>query len=96
MVKFLGRPLREIIKKAFPEKIIELITINQEGEWDNDNNDIYFNAFRKIGKYYNRYNARKRDEASIPAATHKSKIKDKPKEKKKKIGNKRPRNNTNL
>ena len=94
MAKLLGRSLREIIKRALPEKIIELITISQEGEPDDNNNDAYFNALRKTGKYYDKYSARKQDKFSIPAATHKSKVKDKPKEKK--IGNKRPRNNTNL
>ena len=94
MAKLSGRPLREIIKRAFPEKIIELITINQEGEPDNDNDDAYFNALRKTGRHYDKYSARKRNESSIPTATHKSKAKNKPR--KKEIGNKRPRNNTNL
>ena len=96
MAKLLGRPLREIIKKALPEKIIELITISQKGEPDNDDNDAYFNTLRKAGKHYDKYSARKRDKSSIPAATHKSKTEDKLKEKEKKISNKRPRNNTNL
>ena len=94
MAKFLGRPLREIIKRALPEKIIELITISQEGEPDDNNNDVYFNTFWKTGRYYNKYSARKRDESSISAATHKSKVENKPKEKE--ISNKRPRNSINL
>ena len=94
MAKLSGRPLRKIIKKALPEKIIELITINQKGEPDDNNNNAYFNAFQKIGKYYNKYNARKRNKSSIPTATHKSKAKNKPKEKE--ISNKRPRNSTSL
>ena len=94
MAKLLGRPLREIIKKTLPKRIIELITICQKGKLNNNNNNIYFNAFRKIGKYYDKYNARKQNKSSIPAATHKSKAENKPKEKK--INNKRPYNNTNL
>ena len=94
MAKLLGWPLREIIKRALPEKIIELITISQEGKPDDNNNDAYFNALRKAGRHYNKYSARKRDESSIPAATHKSKAENKPKEKE--IGNKRPHSNTNL
>ena len=94
MAKLLSRPLQKIIKKALPEKIIELITISQEGKPNNNNNNAYFNAFRKTGRYYDKYSARKQDKSSTPAATHKSKIEDKPKEKE--IGNKRPRNNTNL
>ena len=43
MAKFFSRALREIIKKALPKKIIELITINQEGEPDDNNDNIYFN-----------------------------------------------------
>ena len=95
MAKLLDRPLRAIIKKALPEKIIELITISQEGKPDNNNNNTYFNTFQKTGRHFNKYNTRKRNEFSTPAATHKLKKKDKPKEKNK-IGNKRPRNNTNL
>ena len=94
MAKFLGRLLREIIKRAFPEKIIELIAISQEGEPNDDNDDVYFNALWKIGRYYDKYSARKQDKSSIPTATYKSKVKDKPK--KKKIGNKRPRSNISL
>ena len=45
MAKLLSRSLRKIIKKALPKKIIKLIVISQEGEPDDDNNDIYFNAF---------------------------------------------------
>ena len=82
MAKFLGRPLREIIERAFPEKIIKLITISQEGEPDDDD-DVYFNAFQKAGKYYNKYNARKRDEFSTPTATHKLKAEESPKRKRK-------------
>ena len=96
MAKLLGRPLREIIKKAFPKKIIELITISQKGEPDDNNNDTYFNAFQKTGRYYDKYSARKRDKSSTPTATHKLKAENKPKEKEKEISNKRPRNNTNL
>ena len=81
MAKFLGRSLREIIKRAFPKKIIELITMSQEGEPDDDNNDAYFNTLRKTGRHYNKYSARKRDESSIPATTHKSKVENKPKKK---------------
>ena len=94
MAKLSGRPLREIIKRALPEKIIKLITISQEGEPDDDDNNAYFNTLRKAGRHYDKYSARKQDESSIPAATHKSKAEDKPKEKE--IGNKRPRSNTNL
>ena len=83
MAKILNRPLREIIKKTFPEKIIELIIMSQKGEPNDNNEVIYFNAFRKIGRYYNKYSASKRDESSIPTAIYKSKIKNKPKEKKK-------------
>ena len=68
--------------------------MNQKGEPDDNDDDVYFNAFRKAGKYYDKYNIRKRDKSSIPTATHKSKAENKPKEKE--IGNKRPRNNTNL
>ena len=76
-------PLREIIKKALPEKIIKLIAMSQEGEPDDDDDDAYFNALRKAGRYYDKYSARKRDESSTPAATHKSKAKasEKPKTK---------------
>ena len=94
VAKLSGRPLREIIERAFPEKIIELIAMSQEGEPDDDDDDAYFNALRKAGRHYDKYSARKRDEFSIPAATHKSKAEDKPKEKE--IGNKRPRSNINL
>ena len=68
--------------------------MSQKGKPDNNDNDVYFNAFRKVGKYYDKYSARKRDKSSIPAATHKSKVENKPKEKE--IGNKRPRSNTSL
>ena len=94
MAKLLGRSLREIIKRAFPEKIIELIAMSQEGEPDDNNDDVYFNAFRKASRYYNKYSARKRDKSFIPAATYKLKVENKPKEKK--IGNKRPRSSTSL
>ena len=96
VAKLLGRPLQKIIKRALSKKIIKLITISQKGKPNNDNNNTYFNTLRKTGKHYNKYSARKRDESSIPTATHKSKIENKPKEKKKKISNKRPRSNTNL
>ena len=96
MAKLSGRPLREIIERALPEKIIELIAMSQEGEPDDDDDDAYFNALRKTGRHYDKYSARKRDESSIPTATHKSKAKDKLKEKEKKISNKRPRNSINL
>ena len=59
MAKLSSRPLQEIIKKTLPEKIIKLIAISQEGEPDNDNDDTYFNALRKAGRHYNKYNARK-------------------------------------
>ena len=88
IAKFLDRSLRKIIKKTLPEKIIELIAISQKGEPNDDNNDVYFNAFRKVSKHYNKYSARKRDESSIPAATHKSKAENKPKEKEKEINGK--------
>ena len=68
--------------------------MSQEGEPNDDDNDAYFNAFRKAGRYYNKYSARKRDESFIPAVMHKSKVKDKPKEKE--ISNKRPCNSINL
>ena len=94
VAKLSGRPLREIIERALPEKIIELIAMSQEGEPDDDNDNAYFNALRKAGRHYNKYSARKRDKSSIPAATHKSKTENKPKEKE--ISNKRPRSNINL
>ena len=94
MAKLSGRPLQKIIKKALPEKIIKLITMSQEGEPNNNNNNTYFNTLRKTGKYYNKYNARKQNKSSIPTAIHKSKVENKPK--KKEIGNKRLRSNTNL
>ena len=73
---------------------MELITISQGSEPKNNTNDIYFNIFRETGKYCNKYNAWKRNESFILTATHKLKAKNKPK--KKDVGNKRPRNNTNL
>ena len=88
VAKLSGRPLREIIERALPEKIIELIAMSQEGEPDDDDDDAYFNALRKAGRHYDKYSARKRDESSIPAATHKSKAEDKPKEKEKEINGK--------
>ena len=62
--------------------------MSQEGEPDDDDDDVYFNALWKVGRYYDKYNARKRDESSIPVATHKMKAEDKPKEKEKEIDGK--------